>query len=563
MDTTIDWHDLLSKPVYQMKSIKDVFVQMRDGVKIAADIYAPDAEGKFPALLSLSCYGKDVQKLPVPQGPLDSRIGNGGMEAGDSEYFVTRGYVHVIADSRGTGKSEGSYGHLGKEEQVDGYEMIEWIAQQPWCDGNVGMLGMSYFAVIQYLIAALNPPHLRAIFANDAYTDMYRHFYYTGGILLYGFLSQWWPHVPVHTPDTVDLPREELTKKVNEAKNNLDVQACPVVWMTLDIPDKNPTMFDALIYPTDGPYYWERSAYTKFAQIKVPTFLLSRWTAHYNHLAGAFDAFEGIDAPKRLRIGLTGTPIKGFGRPWNENHDIILRWYDHWLKGVDTGIMDEPPVNIFIQEENKWRYEYEWPLKRTNWSKYYLRQTGILDGESPVSNESPDGFTNNPALTPEQRVPGVRYTTAPLENDTEVSGPPALYFYAELDMPDANWMVEIHDVAPDGTQRMVTMHCLKASHREIDLDKSKPYKPYHPHTREVSIKPGEINEYAMEIADTSYLFKEGHRIQLIIKGQNAVWEGPEGFRQMCYHLNNRSETRHTIYHTEKYPSYLLLPVIPK
>lgn len=556
-----EWHKLVSQPQYGMKTTKDIFVPMRDGVKLAVDVYHPNAEGKFPALLSLSCYGKDVQKLSIVPGPIDFRIGNGGIEAGNSEYFVSRGYVHVIADSRGTGISEGAYRFLSHKEQEDGYDLVEWIASQPWCDGNVGMLGMSYFGMIQYLIAALNPPHLRAIFAHDALTDVYRMFLYNGGILDYGFFFQWWPHVPAHTIEPLDVSAVELAKMVEEAKKERDVQACPVAYITLGLPEKNIPLFDALVYPNDGPYYWERSAWTKFDRIKIPIYLLSRWTGWSAHLPGAFSGYLGIDAPKKLRIGLTELG-GGFGRPWGENHDIILRWYDHWLKGIDTGIMDEPPINIYVQGENKWRFEQEWPLARTEWTKFYLRKNGTLSMEQPTPGETPDSFTNVPRLLQGQKAPAIMYQTAAFMKDTEVTGPIALYFYAALSTEDGNWMAEIHDVAPDGSQKLISMGWLRASHRELDSSKSTLYKPFHPHTKRSPVIPGAVYEYAMEIADTSCVFKVGHKIQLTVKGQDSPWDGPEGFRELCYHLSNANETQHTLYHDTEYPSYLLLPIIP-
>jgi len=565
---TVDWRDLISQPEYKVKVEKDVFIRMRDGTRIAADIYRPDAEGEFPALLSTSCYGKGIQKLPIPKGtPIDFRIGNAGIEAGNSEYFVTRGYVHVITDSRGTGYSEGGYRYLSTKEQEDGYDLVEWIAEQSWCTGNVGMLGMSYFAMLQYLVAAQQPPHLKAIFPFEGTTDIYRAFGYHGGIFDFGFFFQWWHHIPAHTMEPLETADAELRKRIAAAKDNRDIQGNANVFISLEWPDKNPIMFDHAIHPHDGPYYWERSAYTKFDKITVPIYCLSRWTTWLFHLPGAFSAYQGINAPKKLTIGLPEAGEKekyqfSVGRPWNEGHDVILRWYDHWLKGVDTGLMDEPPISLFIQGTGKWRYENEWPLARTRWTKLYLREDGKLSEAPAASSEETDVFINLPALKPRQKVPAVEYITEPMTQDLEITGPLALYFNASLDNQDANWMAELFDVSPDGSRRLVTLGWLKASHRELDEARTKPYQPFHPHTRNLSVEPGKIYEYAMEIRETSNVFKAGHRMQLIIKGQDSPYEGPEHFREIHYHLLNMEETRHTIYHTPQYQSYLLLPVIP-
>jgi putative CocE/NonD family hydrolase len=145
-----DWHELISQPRYRVKSEKNVPVMMRDGVKLCADIYYPDASGMFPALLAVSPYGKELQVLPAPVRPYDFYHGAGGVEAGNTEFWVSRGYAHVIVDTRGSGDSEGSYCFYGQKEHEDGYDLVEWIANQPWCNGNVGMIEISYFPIMQY-----------------------------------------------------------------------------------------------------------------------------------------------------------------------------------------------------------------------------------------------------------------------------------------------------------------------------------------------------------------------------------------------------------------------------
>lgn len=174
-----------SQPIYKVKAEKNVYVKMRDGTSLAADIFHPDAEGKFPALLAMCPYSKEVQALSIPPQPRHSLLWGGFLEAGNSKYFVSRGYVHVVADVRGTGCSGGEYCNMfSNKEQEDGYDPVEWIAQQDWCDGNVGMVGISYFACIQYLVTAQQPPHLKAIFPFDGWGDLYRDIAYHFGELV-------------------------------------------------------------------------------------------------------------------------------------------------------------------------------------------------------------------------------------------------------------------------------------------------------------------------------------------------------------------------------------------
>jgi predicted acyl esterase len=557
-----DWHELVSQPRYEVRLSADVPLKARDGRRLFADIYRPDAEGKFPALLALSPYGKDMQRLPCPLGgPIDILRGTGGLEAGISDYFVTRGYVHVIADVGGIGDSEGGYTFFGKQEQEDGYDIVEWIAKQSWCNGNVGMVGMSYFAMIQYLVAAQQPPHLKAIFAHDGATDLYRHFCYHGGILNVGIHIDIWRILCTHM--TQPLSKEEfstaqLEEMVKELRKDEDIKGYPHLYMLTIAAEKNPLLFDLLMHPYDGPFYWERSAYTKYDRIRIPCYFLSRWTGWPSHLPGAFSGYLGVDGPKKLMI-MTTAQEGGFGRPWFENHDIILRWYDHWLKGIDTGLMDEPPIQIFVQGINQWRYENEWPLARTKWTKLYLRGNGLLNENPPTLDEEPDSFTQIPWLEEGKESPSVQYTTAPLAEDFEVTGPIALYLYASLSTQDAHWMVDIKDVDTDGSEKLVTKGWLKASHREVDESKSKPYQPFHPHLRNLPVEPGRVYEYAIEIRETSNVFKTGHRIQLVIKGQDAPWQATP----IRFHITNMRETKHTIHHTPEYPSHLVLPLIPR
>jgi predicted acyl esterase len=534
---------------------------MRDGIRIAVDIYYPDGKGKFPALLGMSPYGKDVQMLPSPDFPTSDRLGNAGIEAGNTEYFVRRGYVHIIADSRGTGRSEGKYGLYSRKEYEDGYDLVEWIASQEWSNKKVGLLGISYFAVIQYGIAALKPPHLKAIFPADGYTDLYRHRIYHGGILNISFIQHWWPMVIAHTMEPSDIPDNDLAKLVEKLRKDRDIMRYPTAYIALTYPYKNPHLFDALTHPLDGPYYWERSAYTKFGQIDLPTYLLSRWTAWSIHLPGAFRAYHEIGAPKKLMITIPESGV-GFNRPWHECHDLILRWYDHWLKGIDTGIMNEPPIKLFVQGVDKWRYENEWPLSRTKWTKMYLRENNKLSETPPKSSEKPDKFTNTVGLKPGENVPSIRYRTGPLKIDTEITGPSALHFFAAIDKKETTWIVEIKDIDNLENEKLVSIGWLRASHRELDKEKSKPYEPFHPHLRSVPVNPGDLCEYAIEIRETSMVFKAGHKIELLIKAQDVPWEGKEYYRTIFLHLPHSEETQHTIYHTNEYLSFLLLPVVP-
>ena len=565
-----------------MKVESDVYVKMRDGVRVAVDIYRPDQEGKFPALLAKSNYGKGVQAIKMPSQPPGTPLYLPPIEAGNPEFLVANGYVHVIADSRGCGHSEGEYlGWMSKKESEDGYDLIEWIAQQPWCDGKVGMVGISYFGTIQFMVAAEQPPHLKAIMPWNAVVDTYREASHHGGILQTFFLYSYHTRLALKQAASVamkEMPVDKFKELTERLKNNSDYGMYPELYNIIDNPTMVPNFFDYIVHETDGPFYWERSCYDKFDRIKIPFYTRSGWWAYaHMHLYGTFWSYNGINAPKKMCID---KPIVE-DRPMNlEYNKEVVRWYDHWLKGKDTGIMKEPPITIYVMGKNEWRYEREWPLARTRWTKLHLKTRGMLIFEETnipgrelshqpdESLECPDVFVQQP-LNETTKVESVTYLTRPLRRDIEVTGPMALYLYASIDQEDTNWMVSLRDISPDNSERELSKGFLKASHRSLDSSKSKPWEPYHPHRKPERVVPGEIYEYAIALAPISNLFKAGHKMKLDVfsmdHSMSRDWKAAPstiGISHYPWHVCSRKTTLHRIYHNSKYPSHLLLPIIP-
>jgi uncharacterized protein len=568
-----------SQPRYSVTAHKNVMVKMRDGVAVAVDVYRPDAEGTFPALLSVSPLGKDAQSLNLPSG-----YGMNGewphIEAGGTEYFVSRGYVHAIADARGTGRSEGEFEFwFSEREQSDGYDLVEWLASEPWCDGNVGMLGISWFAIIQYLTAAQQPPHLRAIFPHDGWGDLYRDICYHGGM----FTCGWAPHLRSRTyahklvsASKARYNDQELTALTDDAAKRGSVDKSPYLSETLIVPDHDPATFDLLLHPLDGPFYWERSAYTKWSQIQVPTYLGSEMHNAYTtamHLPGAFSAWEGITAPKKLAIR---EYVGGVERPFRAFHDEILRWYDHWLKGIDTGMMDEPPIKIWIRNAGEWRYAHEWPLSGTQWTKYHLREGGRLAREAPPAGpEQPDTLSYRPVMPnvgsgmplDPFRPECLSYQVS-FDSDALFIGPVALYFNASLSTDDADWIIMLKHVRPGVPEEVISRGWLKASHREVDQERSVSWRPFHPHTRAIPVTPGNVEPYAVEVRPIATLFRAGEALKLEIWPCDVPPADPQEMDwtlmyPMLAHLPNPVATKQTVFHDETRQSYLLLPEIPQ
>lgn len=568
---------------------RDVMIPMRDGIRIAVDIYRPDAHGKFPTLIAYAPHNKDLQGPDAwenfgPQ-PAWSSLWLGAQEAGDTKFIVSRGYAHVIANPRGIGKSEGApSGRFGVE--TDLYDIIEWIANQPWCNGNIGMIGISAFACAQWIAAKQQPPHLKAIFPYDPGGAYWFRDLYPGGVLhvIFYLLDQLdVTHIIRDRPEALPSELERLWKI---AISNPDYKMYPHIFNVLTQKGQHtPEFFHLLLNPFDNEKNVEKIE-EDFNRIKVPFYTGSGWYAYtYKlHLEGAQHWFTGVKGvPKKLIF----TGPAHLERPFHELHAEIIRWYDYWLKGIDTGIMNDPPVKIWVMGANKWLYAEDWPLPETVWTKFYLRSWERLCTDPPTSlsiedQEEPDAFVQMPP-TQTRKIQRLRYMTDPLPEDMLVIGPSVLCLYASIDQEDTNWIIILKDVGPDVSvqtaregekfvpanlpERELTRGWLKASHKAIDPKRSKPWKPWHPLTREAwkPVKPGEINEYAIEILATANLFKAGHRICLDITALDLP-TGVAGFTNVeyvPYHICSSKTTLHKIYHDPKYPSHLLLPIIPE
>ena len=394
---------------------------------------------RLPALLAFSIHNKDLQGPEPAQASLThpawSMLWTGPAEAGDTRFFVSRGYVHVIGNPRGIGKSES-----GGSRAFDSYDLIEWIAAQPWCDGNVGMVGISGFGAEQFMAAKLNPPHLKAIFPFDprgAYGEAggFRDEYPGGVIHLFRFLLQVYASAHQHKGQPKPLPPER-EKLWQEAIANPDYKMYPHVYNVLALKGQHfPVFFDILIDPYDKGEAVEKSE-AEFSNINVPTYTGSGWYGYTykTHLNGAQNWFRNLKAAHK-RLLLAGPahldrPVKAF-------HNEMLRWYDQWLKGIDTAILNEPPVRFWVMGANEWRSASDWPPPETQWIKFYLRGWERLSSEPFVPSsaddyQAPDAFAQMPARQT-NRIAKLRYLSEPLAQDVTIAGPSVLHLYAAID----------------------------------------------------------------------------------------------------------------------------------
>jgi len=534
---------------------RDVIVTMRDGVRLACDVYRPKAPGKYPVLYTVAPYLKDAIYLPT-MSVFRYR------ETGNIAKWVSRGYVYVHTDVRGTGKSEGLFKPFCKEEQTDLYDMIEWAAVQPWSSGKVGMFGESYYGMVQWAAAVQNPPHLACCAPYDACNDLYRHFCFKGGIFYIGFQNHWYSN-SVRNRAYLDYP--ERPKRDD--------------FMAYDF------LLDQLKHPTFDSYWEERRF--DLSAVKVPVFSIGNWAGTTTHLLGNLQGFMQAQGPKKLMVNV-GDPQKLFIDPQMEEQ--LLRWYDYWLKGIDNGIMNEPPVRIYIRNGGGYRDEQEWPLKRAKPRNLYLApgpsgaveslNDGKLSWEEPKSDAKPTSYTYP---DPNWTFPGtgsavrgragllhttrkiLTFTSDPIAEDFEVTGPIAFNLWVSSSATETQFIAKICDQPPLSAElaaaiktvdvappaQLVTEGWLKASHRALDPLRSTPLSPYHAHTKVEPLEPGKIYPFQIEIWPTCWVFKKGHRIRVELTA----------FDQQCQFYLGHLRATDTFYHDAEHPSHLMLPVV--
>ena len=554
---------------YKMIVEKDVQIPMRDGTTLYADIFRPDA-GKehFPAIMNISVYQKD--KLWVPPADLEEEANpHMNWETVNPLWWVPRGYACVRVDSRGTGKSPGKSEPSSYQEAVDYYDAVEWIAKRPWCSGNIGTLGISYHASSQWRLANLQPPSLKAIMPWEGRTDQYRDQAYHGGIFALGFIGNWWlTHTAHHL---LGRPR---------AYN----------------PDafQNDMMWNYMRNDLDSEYWRMNSA--RWDRITVPVYSVGNWGGFSMHLRGNTEGFmNAASKHKKLRIH-TGTHFHPFHA--EEGRMDQLRWFDHWLKGIDTGIMDEPAVKLEIRtggstERYPFRAENEWPLARTQWTRMYLKaerapssDADAMEGELgksapknetrlgyPASSVTKAGVASGSSLATTHGNTGrtgVSFETAPMAQDTEVTGPIVLKLWVSSTSEDMDIFATIRNIGPDGKDvcevgqhgqpvPCVTKGWLRASHRKLDPERSLPYRPYHAHNERLWLKPNEPVECDVEIWPTSMVFGKGYKLRIDIQPRDGAGSAP----YTHYHADYNAGAENAIYTGGDKASYLMLPIIPQ
>ena len=563
---------------------KDVPAKMRDGITLYADVYRPDAPGRYPVILMRLPYDKTAAETITYAHP---------------SWYASHGYVVVVQDTRGRGMSEGEF-YPFRDEAHDGYDTVEWAAALPDTNGKVGMYGFSYVGATQLLGAVQRPPHLVCICPGFTTSDYYDYGAYQGGSFSLAFNSYWAVFLAMDTARRRGLPQREMEL--------LDTMWGIANWhgfMPLsDFPPLQdglaPYFYDWLSHPTWDGYWQPWSLQTRYDRFAVPALHIGGWYDIF--LEGTLRNFEGIRRhaeseqtrqSQHLIIGpwwhMPWIPSVGQVDFGPEARNLIdsaqLHWLDHWLKATDNGALDEPPVRLFVMGENRWRTENEWPLARAQATRYYLHSNGLansLNGDGtlsqdPPGDEPPDVYVHDPhfpvqslgghsccfpALSPmgpaDQRAVEYRndvlvYTTERLTHDVEVIGPVTVTLFAASSASDTDFTAKLVEVYPDGRAINLCDGIIRARYR-AGLE------------RTTLTEPGRVYEYTIAVGSTGNVFKSGHCIRLEIASSNfPMYDRNPGhagdistasFADLCL------ATQH-VFHASSRPSCMTLPIVPR
>lgn len=560
----------------------DVPIEMDDGVALRADVFRPEGEDRYPVILSYGPYGKGLsfaegfpgrwQRL-VEEHPevLEGSTGRyANFEVVDPEKWVPDGYVCVRVDSRASGRSPGYLCLFQERETLDLYGCIEWAAQQPWSNGKVGLSGISYLAMNQWHVAAMEPPHLVAMIPWEGAADFYRDASYHGGIrttfwdilfdLIIGRVQHGVGERGFENPNTGELVAgPETLSEAELAASRCDFRS------------------EMRKHPLDDEWHRERSP--DWSKVTVPFLSAGNWGGQGLHLRGNVEAFMRA-ASKEKWLEIHGL------EHWTHyytDHGLPLQkeFFDRYLKGVENGWQHRPRVQLQIRTVDGFmdRSENDWPLTRTRWTRLYIDPSrGELAWEAvPEASSVSYRALEEPVM----------FLTRPLEADTEITGPVAARLEISSSTTDADLFLVLHVFDPEGREitfsgaqrpgTPVGEGWLRASHRRLDPELTRPWRPYHTHDLPEPLVPGERYALDVEIWPTCIVVPKGFRIGLTVAGTDYEYPdtdetgtGREALRGPGTFMHDDPEDRPpdvfggtvTLFGGGEHESFLLLPIIP-
>ena len=509
----------------------DATITMDDGIVLRADVYRPIPDGRYPVIISYGPYGKwltfqdgypDQWRIMANEHP-DVTAGSSNKyqnwEVIDPEKWVPDGYVCVRVDSRGCGRSPGYVDTWSSREARDFYHCIEWAALQPWSTGKIGLNGISYYAMNQWQVAALQPPHLTAMCAWEGAADFYRDLGWHGGILC-TFAANWY--------DMQVKTVQHGVGKRGHRSGMVDGWVAGPETLTQEELGANRCDFGDEIFanPLDSLEYW-RSRMPDWSKVTVPFLSAANWGGQGLHPRGNFEAFFRA-ASKEKWLEVHGI------EHWTEFYtdygiDLQKRFFGHYLKGDKTGWQQQPRVQLQVRHVDRFvrRMEDEWPIARTRWTKFYLNPGDHSLSLKPVSQTG--------AVTYDGLGDGVTFLTPPLEHESEITGPMAAKLFVSSETEDADLFLVLRVIAPDMKEIVfqgaldphtpIGQGWLRVSHRKLDSKLTREFRPYHTHDEKQPLIPGKIYEVDVEIWPSCIVVPAGYRIALTVRGRDYVYPG--------------------------------------
>lgn len=564
---------------------RDVSIPMDDGIELKCDVFRPSDGQPAPVIMTMGPYAKgapySVQFAPQwkwlvethPNMAPGSSLEFMNWETADPEAWVPLGYVCIRVDSRGAGRSPGYLDSWSPREIKDYHDAIEWAAVQPWSTGKVGLNGISYYAITQWLVAATQPPHLTCMIPWEGASDLYREFGRHGGIHSNAFVDVWFPRQVVSTQH--GNPKSILDPWLNERLSGPATLTEEELKANRADPVEN-----VASRPLDGQWYRDRSP--DFSKIKIPFLSAASLGGHGLHARGNFEAFVQSASTQKWLETHGGRHEELFYL--EHGRSLQKRFLDHFLKGIDNGWDKEPPVLLSLRRpfttDVELRKEHAWPLPDTKWTKTYLDSSRQQLSWTPVPSSSSASFT--------AMEENITFRTAPLEHEMEVTGPLALKLYASSTTTDFDIFVTFQAFSPDSRevdfQGTVDPHTplsqgwLRGSHRKLDPQKTLAYRPYHSHDELQPLTPGEIYELDIEVWPASLILPAGFVWALQVAGKDFERPLPPDVPNEAWvargsgpWLHNSEQDRPksifggttTIYTGGEHESYLLLPVIDR
>ena len=520
----------LSQPSHAMAHDDDVEVPMRDGVMLLADVHRPAESGRYPVLVAASPYPRQIQNLGAPAGFI---------EAGASDFFVPRGYVHLIANCRGTSGSGGTFGFFDGQERRDMYDLVEWAAQQAWSNGNVGMIGISYFAGTQMEAAVEQPPHLKAIMPIAGTFDLYESATHHG-LMSSGFLTPFLFMIGMTSGHTNKLWRSKLMdamrtllltpgihKKFEMANGEAAIAGLKVLLKLHHDPHPWDDLWRAIAaeHPFRDAWWEDRNLLPLLDRVEVPVYMGCDWQNVPLHLPHTFTAYERLTSSKHVQVAMMGE--HGLAWPWESLHIEALAWFDHWLKEQDTGILEGPHFRYILPEAEGWRTTDAWPIPEATHHLYALRADGGLGEDEGEAGSRTymnlGGGLNRPRASETDPPAFLNWTTPPLPHDLDLIGPIELQLDAACTAPDTAFIAVLQDVDENESTINVTASYLRASMRGVDDAVSKRGAPFLPCRRFEAVPIGEKVSYRIPLVPNARRFRAGHKLRLSVTtdDQNA------------------------------------------